>query len=271
MSAGKRYLFAGHAIGASAQFHKLDNLKKLNHVVPVLGASALPVTGGLSKSQVSNYCFEVDKPRRRTLVSVRHVESFAEGRELDGIFETEVQAEIHAIEFVQKLHIEFIKIHLLSTRRDGTEPVTSTKGNVIEGVRLGKVEARIVLDEELLCACGSKAQLAAFYAKKPSSYRAKNAWRYHMPDESPELAPHRGIYICSLVKSIKLIGSQKDKEGMSVDNDTIIWKGFGRIMIGEVVVRPHDRQLTMVRLAMGSDAGGSGTAGDGRSNGTLGG
>jgi hypothetical protein len=55
---------------------------------------------------------------------------------------------------------------------------------------------------------------------------------------------------------------------MSVDGHTIVWTGFGRIILGEVHVKGHERRLTMVRLAMGSDAGGTGAAGDGQSNGT---
>ena len=54
---------------------------------------------------------------------------------------------------------------------------------------------------------------------------------------------------------------------MSVDGNMIVWKGFGRIILGEIHVKGHERRLTMVRLAMGSNAGGTAAAGDGQSNG----
>jgi hypothetical protein len=72
-----------------------------------------------------------------------------------------------------------------------------------------------------------------------------------------------------VVRSIELVGPEAEKQGMTVHGYTITWKGFGKIIFGEVYVKGNDRQLTMVRLAMGSDAGGSGSAGSGQSNGTV--
>src|SRR5689334_9467158 len=76
-----RYIFSGHAIGAAARFNKLDDVLGFNHVVPALGTSVLPAAGGVSRSVVSNYNYEVTVPRRRSLLSVAHIESRSEGRE----------------------------------------------------------------------------------------------------------------------------------------------------------------------------------------------
>ena len=67
-----------------------------------------------------------------------------------------------------------------------------------------------------------------------------------------------------------LAGLEKDQQDLSVAGNVIVWKGFGRIILGEIHVKGHERRVTMVRLAMGSDAGGTGTAGDGQSNGGTG-
>ena len=45
-----------------------------------LGPSVLPPTGGVSKSQVSDYHFEVSYPRRRSLLTVHRIETMAAGR-----------------------------------------------------------------------------------------------------------------------------------------------------------------------------------------------
>ncbi len=269
--AAPRYIFSGHAIGASAQFHRLDQTHNLNHVVPTLGASVLPVTGGVSKSEVNHFCFTVDQPRRRSLLGVRKIVSTATGRDLGDRFETEVEAEIDAIHLVEKLHIEHVSLHILSTyQAGGTEPTVSTRGNRIDGMRLGKVHVSVELDDEPLCSCGNQEQLAAFYGKQDGAYRRQNAWRFRTDPKAPKIAAHGPHYKFSLVRKIKLIGPQADKQKIHVDGYTIHWEGFGRIILGETHVKGNDRQLTMVRLAMGSDAAGPAMVGDGQSNGATG-
>lgn len=271
-SSADQYRFSGHALGASLHFHQLDRATGLNHLVPTLAASVLPPTGGLSKSSAANYCFKVDQPRPRTLFSLGQASSTAAGRSLGAKYETEVEVDIQSVEVVEKLRIGLVRLHMLSTfTPGGKEPVVTTTGNRIEGVWLGnKVEARITMDDEPLCYCGTRDQLAALYRGKDTSYRKKYAWRYATPAGAPDVAAH-GVHVkCSLVRSIKLVGPEAEKQGMSVDGYTIIWNGFGKIVLGEVHVKGNDRQLSMVRLAMGSDAGGSGTTGGGQSNGQTG-
>jgi hypothetical protein len=266
-----RYIFSGHAIGAAAQFHRLDQTHNLNHVVPTLGASVLPVTGGVSKAEVNHFCFTVDEPRRRSLLGVRKIATMAAGRDLGDRFETEVEAEIESVHVVEKLHIEHVSLHILSTLlADGSEPLVTTRGNRIDGMRLGKVQVRVELDDEPLCSCGNQAQLAKFYASKDGRYRRQNAWRFRTDPKALKIAAHGPHYKFSLVRKIKLIGPQAEKQKIHVEGYTIHWEGFGRIVLGEAHVKGNDRQLTMVRLAMGSDAAGPALVGDGQSNGQTG-
>jgi hypothetical protein len=265
-----RYIFSGHAIGAAAQFHRLDETHNLNHIVPTLGASVLAGTGGLSRSEVSNYCFNVDQPRRRSLLAVRKVETTAAGRDHGDRFETEVEARIESLQVVEKLHVEHISMHILSTfKSGGTDAAVSTRGNKIEGMSLGIVKAHIEFDDEPLGFCANKEQLAGFYRNKDAEYRRQSAWRFRTAPDATEIAPHGSHYKVSLVRKIVLEGSEAAKQDITVDGYTIIWKGFGKIILGEVYVKGNDRQLTMVRLAMGSDAGGSGSVGSGQSNGAT--
>jgi len=246
----ERFMFAGHAIGAAAQFHRLDETQDLNHVVPTLGASVLPVTGGRSESHVNPYRFDVDAPRKRCLLAVDGIHSWAEGRSRAGRFETELSIDITGLQVVEKLYIDLIRFHMHTARTSAEDPVVTTQGNRIEGMRLGNVEARVTIDDEPLTYAGTDDQLTGYYRN-----RGQNLARV-------------GDYsLSSVVREIQLIGSEQDKQPMSVDGNTIVWKGFGRIILGEIHVKGHERRLTMVRLAMGSDAGGSGAAGDGQSNG----
>jgi hypothetical protein len=268
---GQRYIFAGHAIGAAAQFHKLDKVEKLNYIVPTLGVSVLPVTGGVSKSQVLNYFHEVDNPRRRSLLSVRRIETSAVGREAGSQFDTEVDVEVESIEVVDKLHIGFIKAHILSTRQeDSKAPAISAKGTKIEAVRLGAVEAKIVLDEDPLQSGGNMEQLAAFYRSQTEDYRRKYSWRFGVTPDVTDLPPDQPFYVFSLVREITLDGPDDEKAAITVKGNTIRREDFGTAIFGELLVKKDDRRLTMVRLAMGSDDGGDASIGEAESNGSLG-
>jgi hypothetical protein len=268
----KHYIFSGHALGVAAQFHRLDEAHNLNHVVPTLGASVLAPTGGFSRSRVIHYAYTVDQPRKRTLLSVRKIKTAVSGRDLGNRFETEVEADIEALHLVEKLHIGTIRLHFLSARPAEPEnavPVVTTTGSRIEGVQLGNVKAVVVLDEEPLLSCGTAEQLGEFYNKQTDDYRKANDWRFALDPAPDGAAGSCRQHKFSLVREIHLSGPERDKQSVSVDGYTIHWKGFGKIILGEVHVKGNDRRITMVRLAMGSDAGGPGTAGGAQSNGQM--
>jgi hypothetical protein len=244
-----RFMFAGHAIGASARFHRLDDQLNLNHVVPALGASVVPTSGGRSNSHADPFRYEVKEPRPRCLLAVQRADTLAEGRDTDGNIQTEVGAEVVGLEVVDKLRVDLVKMHMLVTRRGVSgPPVVTTDGNRIDGLRMGDVQAVVTLDESALLNSGSGQQFEAFHqsAGRPLG-KFGSYWR------------------STIVSNIQLIGSDPN---ISVEGNVIVWNGFGRIILGEIHVKEHERRLTLVRLEMGSDAGGSGDAGDGKTNGT---
>lgn len=258
-------------MGAAAHFHRLDDVENLNYPIPTLAGSVLPVTGGLSRGHISDYSFDVDEPRHRTLLSVRRIDTVASGKEFADRYETEIDAEIESIHVVDKLHIDAMQLHVLSTIQKGqAEAAVSTKGNRIEGMRLGRVAVTVTMDDEPLCACGTKPQLAEFYKRQSDDYRRDQSWRFLTDPKTGELADPYGHYVFSLVREIRLEGPEDEMQAITVEGYTIRWKGFGRLVLGEVVVKSNNRQLTLVRLAMGSNAGGNGSVGCGQSNGQVG-
>jgi len=248
-----RYLFAGHAIGAAARFHRLYETENLNHVIPTLGGSVLPITGGRSEARQEAYRYDVDAPQKRCLFAVDQIETWVEGRDLGDHFETELSVDISGLHVVEKLHIDSVRLHLMSERKPGEDAVVSTNGSRIEGLRLGKVEARLTIDEEPLRHTATADAFAAWHSSKARPLG--KAGEYHCG---------------TIIRDIQLAGLEKDQQDLSVAGNVIVWKGFGRIILGEIHVKGHERRVTMVRLAMGSDAGGTGTAGDGQSNGGTG-
>jgi hypothetical protein len=247
-----RYMFAGHAMGAAARFHRLDAAENLNHIIPTIGSSVVPVTGGRTECNSGSYRYEVDAPRRRCLFAVDRVATWVEGRGGEDRHETELSVEITGIEVVEKLRIDAVRLHLLSMRTPGADATVSTNGSRIEGMRLGNVVAAITLDDEPLTKTGTAEQFVAWH--KQVGLPVEQYGEYH-----------RG----TIVREIHLSGPEQELQQMSVEGHTIRWKGFGRIILGEIHVKGHERRVTMVRLAMGSDAGGDASIGDAQTNGAL--
>jgi hypothetical protein len=263
-----RYMFAGHAIGAAARFHRLDDTA-VNEVVPAQGAVVLAPTGGRSESKSGTFRHDVSHPRQRCLLAVDRVHTWVEGRDPNGRFETEVNVEVDGLHVLEKLHIDSIRAQHVAVR-NGMEAVAevSSKGSSVEGLRMGNVTARITFDHEPLTYTGSQAQLAEFYRTRDAQYRQRHGGRFHTTQDGKELADDHGHHRFSLVSGIELDGPESEKQSISLINGyTIYWKGFGRIILGEVHVKAQDRRVTLVRLAMGSDGGGTGTGGGTSTNG----
>ncbi len=268
MEIDKRFVFAGHAVGAAAHFFHLDNVP-VDHVVPTIGSSVIPITGGHTHHKVEKQSHSVDQPRKRTLLSVDHVETIATGKEVSpGNYTTEVAAIISGVSVLEKLHADLVEMHQSSTRNEAEpQSIIKTSGCKIQGLRLGNVAVTVELDEEPFATCGTKQELVAFYAKQTPEWRRENCWRFHTDPEATSITEYHGRFFCTLVKSITVI----DTDGDSIKPEcyTIKWDGFGRIFLGEVIISDTERKTTMIRLKMGSDAGGSGSIGGAQSNGTT--
>jgi hypothetical protein len=200
---------------------------------------------------------------------VERVHSWVEGRDPDGRFETETFVQVLGMHVLETLHIDSLRLHMLAVRNgmDGVATV-STKVSVVEGLRMGNVTAKITFDNEPLTYTGSQDQLGAFWRGRSADYRKQHGWRFHTTPDGGELADDHGHHRFSLVSRIELIGPQNEQQPITVTGNLIYWKGFGRIILGEVHVKGQERRVSLVRLAMGSDGGGSGTGGSTGSNGS---
>jgi len=273
MEIDKRFVFSGHAIGAAAHFHRIDDVHDLDHNIPALGSSAIPIVGGHSRHRVANFCYTASHPRRITLLSAQRVETSARGKCLPNHqFLTEIGAVVRSLSVVEKLHVDLVEMHQssLATEKDGTSTSSiTTSGSKIEGLRLGNVEVNVELDEEPFATCGTKKELDAFYARQDDAYRKANCGRFHSEPGAKAITEHNGKYYSSLVKKVTLKGPAAEVQNIHVEEYSIKWDGFGKIFLGEVIVSDLDRKVTMIRLKMGSDAGGGGSVGDGHQNGAT--
>ena len=68
------------------------------------------------------------------------------------------------------------------------------------------------------------------------------------------------------MKSIRWDGKPFPKS--EIHDNMVVLPTFGSVFFGELLISQYSRRLTMVRMALGSDSGGSASAGDVETNGT---
>jgi hypothetical protein len=88
------------------------------------------------------------------------------------------------------------------------------------------------------------------------------------PPLAGRLIESGGTIYATIVKSIRWDGPPFP--GSTIEYNKVVLPEFGRAYFGELLVSQHSRRLTMVRLALGSDGGGSASGSDAQDNGGWG-
>ena len=106
-----------------------------------------------------------------------------------------------------------------------------------------------------------KASGDALYMKTPRNGESN-------PPPAGRLIEHGGTIYATIVRSIRWDGPPFP--GSSIEFNKVVLPDFGRAYFGELLVSQQSRRLTMVRLALGSDGGGSASGADAQDNGGWG-
>jgi hypothetical protein len=234
--------------------------RPFEHQIDVQAASALPIVGGHGQARVENFQF-------REFLSFRRGYTHVSGADTDdGSHNTLVTATIEGLNLLDVVTADRIVARLYSKHgKDEAEGTFNIVGSRFEGLRIADCDVDIELDLELFKKVPTyKAALDEFGNSNSDFYKiASNPFgdRKNKPITKPGA---NGAFLCSCVKAMKApcpgvtpIG----QHGFSVE-------GFGKIFLGEVVIRHAERTLTMIRFEIGSAVSGKGTGVQANSNGT---
>jgi len=164
-------------------------------------------------------------------------------------------------------------------RLDEEEPTILSIGSRFENLRIAGCPVQVDLDNELFARLGTFASFKKEYTENQQSremMQGRFLWgkpkadipeflreRYNWTagDEFPE---SKGIVLCSLVKDVKTNCSELRRYG-----NVIVVPHFGKIYLAELQLQRHERELSMLRVEMGSVVGGSGGGPGGTGGGTT--
>jgi hypothetical protein len=291
MSYPLRYLFHSHAAAFGGHIVRPKNL-----VLEAGGASALVVTGGrcvskLGPTSIDEY-FEVKsastfaeglyKDRAKFVEVTRHKR---EEQTLTAV--STARAEVNGLSIGRKprLTIGRIRAQLTNTSAgvSGQNAIQVSSDTLIDGVSIDGYKLIIQLETGIFRRLDTHAKLLAsiedpgFLVKSGeqicmSKRLLATASNKRARQDVLRTPPFRRLIrngdtiYTTIVKSIRWDGRRFPKS--EIHGNLVILPTFGRVYFGELLVSPNSRRLTMARMAMGSDAGGSSSAGDVQSNGS---
>jgi hypothetical protein len=265
-----RFVFRGNAAAFGGRIVRPEDV-----VLEMPGASSLPIVGGRSVSKITG-----TPASFKNFVTFESASTFAEGLfdDLKGAIalsnhairedalkaSTRVQAEVRMLTVGRKrrLRVDRLSAELRSGSPTGSgEPRIALGDVTVKGLTIDGFELVVDLEQGLFQKYDTHAKLLAA-ADEPSFVRKHGPHLFMRTDFDGRLARPAGRLVpgcetiyATIVKSIRWRG--KPNPAATIDGHSVIVRDFGRIFFGELFITSASRRLTMMRLELGSDEGGS--------------
>jgi len=256
MSPNPYSTFHYHACGHAFNAHFT---RPFDELIEVQAASSLPITGGHGKARVENFQF-------REYISFRKGYSHVSGADQqdDSSHNTLVTSVVEGLNLLDIVTVDRLVARLYSKHHEGeSEGSFNIVGTRFEGLRIADCDVNIKLDLDLFEKIPTYEKALKDFENKGEFYKiASDPFKTGEPIKKREPC---GAFLCSCVKEMDTTCpgvTRIGRHGFSVP-------GFGKIFLGEVMIKHAERTLTMVRFEIGSAVSGKGTAGGGSGNGST--
>jgi len=276
----RRYVFRGNAAAFGGHIVRPSDI-----VIEAHGAASLPVAGGRSVSRVG-------PPKPNDFFHVDSAETFAEGlfenhdrfreftlgkREQDSLVAvTRVFTEVNGFAIGKKFRLTVKRMRAEIVSRSplaSSQPSVRIADAVIEGVDINGHRLKVDLDPKPFQKYDTHAKLLAACDDPDFVEKYGDALFLRTPREGGPPPPPTGRLIeacgttyANIVRSIKWDGPAFP--GSAIEGNSVnLEPEFGRVFFGELLLAEGSRRLTLVRVALGSEGGGSASACDVESNG----
>lgn len=228
--------------------------RPFQQTIDVQAASSLPIIGGHGTARVENFQF-------REFISFRKGYTHVSGAEQpeDESNNTLVTSTLEGINLLDVVTADRVVARLYSKHgKKEKEGSFTIVGSKIENLRIAGYEVKVELHHELFERIPTYEKALKDFEKKGDFYKiASDPFKTGEPIKDPN-----GVFLCSCVKEMTT-----DCPGVTRAGHGFHVKGFGKIFLGEVIIRPGERTITMLRFEFGSSTKGGGTGGGATGNG----
>jgi hypothetical protein len=244
-----QYHACAHAF--SANFHR-----PFHHQIDIQAQSALPVIGGHGHARVDNFQF-------CSFISFKSGYSHVSGGHQadDDSNNTLATAVLEGLNMFDVLTADRVVSRLYSKHpAKANEGYITWIGSKFENLRIAGFPVQMEFNFDVFNELHTyEAAEQAF--KKGGDFR-KIAEDPFQTGDVLKPADLNGVFLCSIVKRIKV-----DCPGVKVSGHSLHVPGFGKVYLGELLIKHGEKTLTMLRFDLGSSTGGSGTGGGTKTNG----
>jgi hypothetical protein len=271
-----RYLHIAGAFGVGGIFTNLHPKSNVSVQIPTVAPVHLPMVGGTSEARAGETTVDcrhikaeglgredLEKLRERELLSVGSAYSLAQAEpEAAGQpFRSRSVSEVKSVKISPGFHLDYCLLNLYSSHdvAKTTHPEITFGRTEITGLKLGGSELKIELDVDPF---NKYPTLDAFETafQNNAALRTQLSPRFLLDAATGGLHRSRSGYVVgTIVKSVAGLPPGATLEGAN----TISWPGFGKIILGEILMGPYIRRVTLVRLKHSDTEVGSGCSGGG--------
>src|SRR6202041_2941261 len=248
----KIYLYNAHGYGFGGRIDR-----PFQHVLDVHAGAWRPTTGGDETTRRENF-------RLNETISYTAAHTVVSGsrNEKDGSYTTLASSTIEGLNILDMVTADRIVARVASKQFiDDPEPTITPVGSHFENLRIAGCPLEVELDTDLFNRFGTFDAFKKAY-KGDQQYRDRMQsvflWgkpKFEVPDflrerynwfAGDEFPESKGIALCSLVKEIKTPCPE-----LRVYGNVIVVPQFGKIYLGEVILKKYEREVTMLRLDLG--------------------
>jgi hypothetical protein len=241
---------------ACAHAFSANFTRPFHHQIDIQAQSALPVIGGHGNSRVEGFEF-------RDFISFKKGYSHVSGGHQadDDSHNTLATAVLENLNMFDVLSVDRVVSRLYSKH-----PPNQKEGNItwigskFENLRIAgcpiEIELNVPLFQDLLTYEAAEKAFAKGGEFRKIAEDPLNTGDALKPSNA------NGVFLCSIVKKIKT-----DCPGVKVEGHSIFVPGFGKVFLGELLIKHSEKTLTMLRFELGSTTSGSGTGAGTKSNG----
>jgi hypothetical protein len=267
-----RYLHIAGAFAVGGTVKRIHpDIDTFMHI-PAIAPAHLPMAGGITEAKSGRVTIDARKAKfdslpRETLRTLRETELVSLGAayslahsEPDGPgkpFGSRTVSEVKALRLAGGLSLKYGLLTMQSSHDTSktTHPRITFGKTEITGLRLGKSLLTVTLDLETFNKYATLEEFEAAF-QKDARLRAELSPRFLM-DGAALYKNQSGYVTGSIVKNVE--GLPPDAK--LVGGHTILWPKIGRIVLGEILMGPYIRRVTLVRVKNACVEAGSGCSG----------
>ena len=269
----KRYLHIAGAFGVGGRLTKIGDVP-IDLPIETVAPAHLPMVGGRCES-IGKLVIDgrhipsgaisaniLEDLKRRELLSVGSARSLAESDLAgpQGPFVSRTISEVSNVAVADGFSLDRCELRMTSSQASSAPfPSITLEKAAIVGLKLGGFPLDVYLDTNAFNSLPTQAEFIS-HCNKNGALREAPFSTFLKDDATGRLHQNQSAYLVgSMVKKIE----GRLPQGASIeDNGYIIdWPIFGKIILGEILIGPYVRRVTLVRLKHSDTEVGSGCSG----------